>query len=139
VDRPVVLVHLSDIHFQGADAGAEIRNASLRADLVNDLREQRDRHGDVTAIVVTGDIAYSADPSEYDKARSWLNDVAAAVGLDSALILTVPGNHDVHWASIGDASDAAQASGMPRGRNQQPARPSAHGSCQDAGDTPEKL
>lgn len=104
MDQPIVLVHLSDIHFHAAERGAEARNASLRIDVVNDLRGERERRGNATAVVVTGDIAYSADPAEYAVARGWLDEVAAAVGVDRAHVLTVPGNHDVHWPSIGQAS-----------------------------------
>lgn len=100
--EPAVLVHLSDIHFTGKDDAAAARNHEMRRELMADLsRMQReDALGHATAIVVTGDIAYSATETEFFRAKEWLDEVAALVGTDNCQVLTVPGNHDVHWPAI---------------------------------------
>ena len=102
-----VLVHLSDIHFTGRDDGAADRNRSLRVDLVNDLRRMRPVVGDAMALLVTGDIAFSAAEVEYAEAQEWLERVAAVVGTDPAQILTVPGNHDVDRSAVGRSAELA--------------------------------
>jgi hypothetical protein len=107
---PVILVHLSDIHFTSGDTGLEVRRDAVRADLIADLAVMRGTVGDATAILVTGDIAQAAEPAEYDRAARWFDEVAAAAGADRAQVLTVPGNHDVHWGSIGPSGQLARAS-----------------------------
>lgn len=108
---PAVFVHLSDIHFDDGTSAWSARMNSVRTHLVADLAAMRDRLGmDATAIVVTGDIAYSGDEKEYQLARAWLDEVATAVGSPDALVLTVPGNHDVHWPSILPAARIARES-----------------------------
>jgi len=96
----VVLVHLSDIHFHTGDRGQAARMSAVRTHLLRDLATMRKVCGDATAVVVTGDIAYSGAREEYDVARQWLDSVSEQVGSPDSLVLTVPGNHDVHRASI---------------------------------------
>lgn len=59
--------------------------------------------GSIDAIMVGGDIAFQGDPREYEVARTWLLDLAARCGCDSASIWVVPGNHDVNRKSCEDA------------------------------------
>jgi len=47
--------------------------------------------GPVTAIFVTGDIAYAGKADEYRQARDWLMALAQKMGCASKDILTVPG------------------------------------------------
>lgn len=92
----LVLVHLSDIHFTGSsgtsvhDLDAEVRNEILRdaAAVTKDL-------GGATGILVTGDIAFSGQRTEYDRAASWLLEFCRAVGCPDESVWVVPGNHDV--------------------------------------------
>ncbi len=53
----------------------------------------------VNAILVGGDIAYKADPDEYDAAKTWLLRIADMCGCQPSNILTVPGNHDINRAT----------------------------------------
>lgn len=100
--EPAVLVHLSDIHFTSTDDAAAKRNHEVRRELMVDLTRMKQEHalGTATAVVVTGDIAFSAAEGEYRSAKEWLDEVAALVGTDNCQVLTVPGNHDVHWPAI---------------------------------------
>lgn len=92
----LVLVHLSDIHFTGSsgvsvhDLDSEVRNEVLRdaAALAKDL-------GGATGVLVTGDIAFSGQRSEYDRAASWLVELCRAIGCPDESVWVVPGNHDV--------------------------------------------
>jgi predicted phosphodiesterase len=92
----LVLVHLSDIHFAGwsgtsvHDLDAEVRNEIVRdaAAVTKDL-------GGATGVLVTGDIAFSGQRAEYDRAASWLLEFCRAIGCPDESVWVVPGNHDV--------------------------------------------
>jgi hypothetical protein len=105
-----LLVHLSDIHFSADDSGLAERNRAVRVELVRDLERMQAELGDATAVVVTGDIAFSAEAAQYVVARDWLEEVSALVGAEDPLVLTVPGNHDVHWPDITASAREARES-----------------------------
>jgi predicted phosphodiesterase len=46
-------------------------------------------------IIVTGDIAFSGDRAEYDKAGKFFDDLLKVVNLPKSSLFVVPGNHDV--------------------------------------------
>ncbi|MCW2599489.1 MAG: Calcineurin-like phosphoesterase superfamily protein [Frankiales bacterium] len=106
--EPAVLVHLSDIHFTGKTNAAAERNRGVRVELMRDLERMKARLGPATALVVTGDIAFSGDEAEYGRAKTWLDEVAALVGTANCQVLTVPGNHDVHWPLISPSARTAR-------------------------------
>lgn len=108
--QPAVLVHLSDIHFHAGAHGLAARMHAVRTQLMEDLAVMRTEVGDATAIVVTGDVAFSGEPEQYAVAREWLDSVSETVGASDALVLTVPGNHDVHWGSITASARIARQS-----------------------------
>jgi predicted MPP superfamily phosphohydrolase len=90
--RPVRLLHLSDLHLRNAtqyDASPLLRGVLqvakqlVAADAAPDL------------IVLTGDLAYSAQRDQYELVRTWLDRLLQTVGLDARSVLVVPGNHDV--------------------------------------------
>lgn len=92
----LVLVHLSDIHFAGwsgtsvHDLDAEVRNELLR-----DAAVVTKELGGATGVLVTGDIAFSGQRTEYDRAASWLLEFCRAIGCPDESVWVVPGNHDV--------------------------------------------
>lgn len=92
----LVLVHLSDIHFTGSsgtsvhDLDSEVRNELLR-----DAAAVTKELGGATGVLVTGDIAFSGQRTEYDRAASWLLEFCRAIGCPDESVWVVPGNHDV--------------------------------------------
>lgn len=92
----LVLVHLSDIHFTGSsgtsvhDLDSEVRNEILR-----DAATVTKELGGATGVLVTGDIAFSGQHAEYDRAASWLLELCRAIGCPDENVWVVPGNHDV--------------------------------------------
>lgn len=92
----LVLVHLSDIHFTGSsgtsiyDLDAEVRNEILR-----DAATVTKGLGGATGVLVTGDIAFSGQRPEYERAASWLLEFCRAIGCPDESVWVVPGNHDV--------------------------------------------
>ena len=96
----VTWLHLSDLHFRKSQAYDE--NVVLKA-LLRDLFEQQ-VHPDFVA--VSGDIAFSGQPIEYDLARRFFNDLLQTTGLDKDRLFLVPGNHDVDRSLISTGARA---------------------------------
>jgi WD40 repeat protein/predicted MPP superfamily phosphohydrolase len=93
--RALTWIHLSDLHF-----GADKREGPHRFDqqavmraICRDVAEINLKPPDF--IFVTGDIAWSAQPSEYDEAKSWLEKLVSASGASIDKLRLIPGNHDV--------------------------------------------
>lgn len=92
----LVLVHLSDVHFTGSsgtsvyDLDSEVRNEILR-----DAATVTKELGGATGVLVTGDIAFSGQRTEYERAASWLLEFCRAIGCPDESVWVVPGNHDV--------------------------------------------
>jgi len=122
-DRPVRLLHLSDLQFRADrawDADPVLRDlvqfirAEVAAGLVPDL------------VVITGDLGYSGKAEEYQpgrkrkpgesscSAQEWLEGLWPALSPDSAeslppdRLLLVPGNHDVDRGLVSRAARSTQ-------------------------------
>lgn len=92
----LILVHLSDIHFTGS-SGVSVHDldADVRNELLRDAAALTKELGGATGVLVTGDIAFSGQRVEYDRAASWLVEFCRAVGCPEENVWVVPGNHDV--------------------------------------------
>lgn len=94
----MLLLHLSDIHFNSRDVEKPYdQNLGLRDDTIHDVKEMRKKIGrDVDAILISGDIAYHGQKSEYEFAWKWLTEeLCPACGCDEKNMFVIPGNHDV--------------------------------------------
>ena len=90
VSRSHVL-HLSDLHFSSPDQ-AIAWQSQLASDLKHELRVSS-----LSALVVSGDIANTAEPVQYETASRFLQELGGEFGLTPQQIVLVPGNHDVGW------------------------------------------
>jgi predicted phosphodiesterase len=92
----LVLVHLSDIHFTGS-SGVSVHDldADVRNELLRDAFVLTKELGGATGVLVTGDIAFSGQRAEYDRAAPWLLEFCRAIGCPDESVWVVPGNHDV--------------------------------------------
>lgn len=70
-------------------------NAHLRSELLLDVERMSRRLGVPDAVLVTGDLAFAGEPTEYDFARKWLTSLCAKCGTNLSSVFTCPGNHDV--------------------------------------------
>lgn len=95
VARRLVLtwLHVSDLHFGGGHSSHRHSREEILKRMLMDVRKHKP--GIPDRIPVTGDIAWKADKQEFRAAASWLNELAAAAGVDSKALRLVPGNHDV--------------------------------------------
>jgi 3',5'-cyclic AMP phosphodiesterase CpdA len=80
-DDPVVLVHLSDLHFGGH---ADLAQIEALEEFVPTLG--------ATAAVISGDLTQRARHGEFQAARAFLNRIRTHLPM-----LVVPGNHDIEW------------------------------------------
>ncbi|WP_437652642.1 metallophosphoesterase [Sorangium sp. So ce1182] len=92
----LVLVHLSDIHFtKWSGTTAHDLDADVRNELLRDASKVTKEIGAATGILVTGDIAFSGQQAEYERAAYWLLELCQALGCPEENVWVVPGNHDV--------------------------------------------
>ncbi len=90
--RPITWLHISDIHLQPTQAWAQ--DVVLRA-MCDDIAS---RHAALTPdfVILSGDLAYSGDPKEYDLVASFLDALSTASRVPKKHIFCVPGNHDIN-------------------------------------------
>jgi len=93
---PLLIVHLSDIHFKRADfTTVHDPNFFLRSEILRDLAAFKGRLGFADLVVVSGDVAFAGQHDEFDFATEWLKEACEACGADFRNVFVVPGNHDV--------------------------------------------
>lgn len=97
-------LHISDLHLTQGESWD--RRATLQA-LVRFAETLRGEGPTPDAVFVTGDIAESGKPAEYDQALRLFHVLAEKLGLDPARRwFVVPGNHDVDRARVGPLDGA---------------------------------
>lgn len=97
----MMLVHLSDLHFQLEELGkGGGPDRDVRNELVRDLERLGDQIPDADGILVTGDVAFAGNKVEYAAAREWLRDLCEVVGAEPENVWVVPGNHDIDQGAL---------------------------------------
>lgn len=93
----MLILHISDIHFKSPECldPSQDPHLAIRTRMMRDLAQQVGLLGEVGAILIGGDVAFKADPSEYKTAWNWIQELAAISGCPKGRIFVVPGNHDV--------------------------------------------
>lgn len=95
------LLHLSDIHFQHYHSNDQLdQDDDLRNEMEFDLERLYPNIGKIDAILVSGDVTFSANDYEYEKASIWLDKVCNIIGCEKENVLTVPGNHDIKRENV---------------------------------------
>ena len=103
----ITILHLSDPQFGHnhlfGSSGLTVDDQhldSLFARLHEDLRGLAEAGGlRPDLVVVSGDLAEWARPSEFEQVREFLEQLAAALDLPRRRVLVVPGNHDISRAA----------------------------------------
>lgn len=98
----MLMLHISDIHFKSPDCldAWTDPDASIRTRMRRDLNQQLQTLGQVDAILICGDVAYKADPKEYQSALTWIQQLSEISGCPKERVFVVPGNHDVDRSLI---------------------------------------
>jgi hypothetical protein len=99
-DKPLVFLHLSDIHFSKRSGRPGDLDEDLRRELEADALDVRRAFDHFTGILVSGDVAFSGQQAEYDTAKSWLNKLCDLLGCPPEDVWVVPGNHDVDRGEV---------------------------------------
>lgn len=95
------LLHVSDIHFKHPDCTVGFdADAIYRAALIRDVEEQCAGAKPVSAIFITGDIAFKGIKEEYDAAKIWIDELVRKSGCPDKRVYIVPGNHDINQKVI---------------------------------------
>lgn len=97
------LLHLSDIHFRGYKPPWD-EDDDQRQEMVRDVERLVGEGGPVDGILIGGDIAFSGQPEEYEKAAEWLHRLIEVARCPQSAVWMVPGNHDVD-RSVVEASE----------------------------------
>lgn len=95
MSKPLVLIHLSDIHFNRKWCDHYDLDKDVRDQLEKDVAEMRQRLGDSRGILITGDVAFSGKSNDYDEALRWLKRLCEVAACRDQDVWCVPGNHDV--------------------------------------------
>ncbi|WPB79083.1 metallophosphoesterase [Archangium violaceum] len=106
----VTWLHLSDLHFGAGEQQKDYKHRFNQEAITEQIRRDVERNRPWTPdfIFVTGDIAFSAKPEQYQQAGQWLKRIVEAVGTSTAALRLVPGNHDVD-RSLADEPDVSSA------------------------------
>lgn len=87
------LLHLSDIHFSKRSGTHYDLDEHVRNLILTDLKEQV-VNGPLTGCLVTGDIAFSGQEKEYEKALEFFASLSSELNFQEGAFWVVPGNHD---------------------------------------------
>jgi hypothetical protein len=100
-------LHLSDIHFGQEKGGRLFTHTDVRERLLDDARLLVSQlpGRKVSGIIVSGDVAFGGEKSQYQSAGAWLDRLAKIVGCAITDIQVVPGNHDINRDLIIRASE----------------------------------
>ena len=94
-------IQMSDIHFQKSSNDSFDEDVDIREGAVLDISTEAKRVlGTIDGVLVCGDIAYSAQPNEYDHAKEFLKGIVDIFDKEMSDIYCVPGNHDVNQSDI---------------------------------------
>ena len=86
-------LHISDFHFRAEDDNFS-QSVSCEA-LARDIPSRLSDAFPLQFIVVTGDVAFSGKPSQYEIAFDFFTSLLDSLDLESERLCIVPGNHDV--------------------------------------------
>ena len=86
-------LHLSDFHFRadGDPFSQTVSADALRVDAPSRISGEYP----LQFVVITGDIAFSGKPTEYEVAAAFVRSLASELDVDMNRFFVVPGNHDV--------------------------------------------
>lgn len=90
--RPISWLHISDIHMSVRDSWSQ--DVVLTA-MCEHIGQQRAEDTPVDFVLVTGDLACSGTPDEYELVAKFFDDLSATSDVPKKRIFCIPGNHDI--------------------------------------------
>jgi 3',5'-cyclic AMP phosphodiesterase CpdA/tetratricopeptide (TPR) repeat protein len=108
--RSKLIVHLSDPHFGTAERSGQVvemhrffdgeNSSRLSIELGQEISRFAELGGyrpEDIALVVSGDLTYTASGREFRLVESFLNELCHTLRVSRRQVVLVPGNHDVDW------------------------------------------
>lgn len=91
------ILQISDIHWKDKLTAIDPFK-HIRDGLIEDIKRGI-KQNDITFdhIMICGDIAFSGNLKEYNRAKAFINELLQVTGLKDADVFIVPGNHDKDW------------------------------------------
>ena len=90
--RPIRWLHVSDLHLRESEIWSQ--DAVLAA-MLDDIQQRVEAGTKFDFALITGDLAYSGQDSEYALVESFIDDLIRVIGVTRGEIFCVAGNHDV--------------------------------------------
>ncbi|HLC15871.1 MAG TPA: metallophosphoesterase, partial [Thermodesulfovibrionia bacterium] len=105
--KPVLILHLSDLHFGKHSRFADSNPAELGKLFAQAVKEESNRRKfpAINLVIATGDIAEAARPPEYNQALTFFNTLAQELKISPINFVFAPGNHDVSWTKCTDSEN----------------------------------
>lgn len=92
----ISFIHLSDIHFRKFSGDKFDIDQDLRDEIIRDINKNAKSYlENIKGVLVCGDIAFSGQESEYEKAEDFLKEICRMLSISETAVYCVPGNHDV--------------------------------------------
>jgi hypothetical protein len=105
IDR-ITWLHVSDFHFRSS--GDRFSETVAGQALLADVAARAEEHVPISFVLVSGDIAYSGQLSEYERAAEFLSELSGDVSVEPSRFFFIPGNHDVDRGLHGFAQVGAK-------------------------------
>lgn len=90
------ILHLSDLHLKKDNVSQDIVLSSLLKKIEGICNEEDKPN----ILIITGDIAYSGKPEEYNLAKTFIDKACQLCEIETERIFIIPGNHDVDRSKI---------------------------------------
>ncbi len=92
IDR-LTWLHVSDFHFRSS--GDRFSQDVACQALLEDAAVQAEEHGPFCFVLVSGDVAFSGQPAEYERAAEFMSALSERLSIEPRRFFFIPGNHDV--------------------------------------------
>lgn len=95
-EHKIRILHISDIHLRGEGEREVWRRRHVLGKAWERNLEELLTKGPINLVCLTGDIANTGRPDEYQQASDFVGALRDRIGLDPRHIFIVPGNHDIN-------------------------------------------
>jgi 3',5'-cyclic AMP phosphodiesterase CpdA len=100
--EPILILHLSDLHFGPNSRFTDIAPEEIGQRFGLAIEKECSFRGiepKIDLVIVTGDLTEGARVNEYQIVGQFFESVADKLKIDRRRFIFVPGNHDVHWGT----------------------------------------
>jgi predicted MPP superfamily phosphohydrolase len=92
---PIVMLHLSDLHFGCDESEQAVIDRNAVFDLLVDEMENLEEDWKPKIVCITGDVTYKNNQSGYENFSVWLSKLLKKLDIEKEGVFICPGNHEV--------------------------------------------